>query len=79
MSDSKYKVWHIPQVPMEPFEVFTNDLKQAVLIMDILAEYDDFQYRKNIKPDYSNIAGVSEWNEEDQEWYDVDEYKLETL
>ena len=29
--------------------------------------------------DYSDASGISEWAEEDQEWYDVDEYVIEQV
>lgn len=73
---SKYKVWHIPQVPGKAFEVETGSLESADLLMESLARYDAFQYANNIKPDYCNASGISEWNEEDQEWWDVDDYEL---
>ena len=52
------KVWWIPQISGKAFEVPVADLKQAALIMDTLARYDDFEYKNRIKPDYSNAGGV---------------------
>lgn len=65
------RVWHIPQVPMEPFHVSVLSVREAKLILDALARYDIFQFEKNIKPDYCNAAGLEvfdggEWTE----WYD---------
>lgn len=76
MSEKKFKVWHIPQLPGEPFEVPADTLEEAVKIQDVLAYYDLFQYDNNIKPDYANMSGVSQWDVDDQEWFDVDEYDL---
>lgn len=70
------KVWHIPQVPMKPFEVFVDSVEKGVKVMNILADYDIFQFENKVKPDYSNaqglmvlvnvVNGIPEW----EDWYD---------
>lgn len=52
------RVWWIPQVPMKPFHVKVDSIKEAKLILDTLADYDSFQFKNNIKPDYSNVGGL---------------------
>jgi hypothetical protein len=74
---TKFKVWHIPQVPMKAFEFETEDLKTAVVVMEQLAFYDLFQFENKAKGDYSNASGISEWIEEEQEWWDIDDFDLE--
>jgi hypothetical protein len=78
-------VWHIPQIPGKPFQVYVSTPKEAKLIIDILAIYDLFQFTYNIKPDYSNAQGLEifdfygdgEWTEwEDDDGNDID--KTET-
>ena len=64
----KLRVWHIPQVPGNPFTVDVSSVEEAVKIMDVLADYDEFQRVNNIKPDYCNASGLDQWSEEDQEW-----------
>ena len=50
--------------------------------MDILAEYDLFQFKNDIKPDYSNAGGLQVFENDDwSEWYsedgwDIDEVKF---
>lgn len=61
------RVWHIPQVPMEPFYAVVLSPKEAVIILDVLARYDAFQYDHNIKPDYCNAAGLEVYAEEGSE------------
>lgn len=66
-----YRVWWIPQVPMNPFYVLVESVEQGVRVMDILADYDLFQFENKIKPDYTNMGGVQvfeggEWCD----WYD---------
>lgn len=69
---STLRVWHIPQVPMAPFHVEVPDLASARLVSDALAEYDLFQLRHRIKPDYCNAQGIERrvagaWEEVDEE------------
>lgn len=64
----RLRVWHIPQVPGKPFYVYTDDIREAKKIMDILAAYDLFQLENRIKPDFANMNGVHIWDEEEQEW-----------
>lgn len=57
----KLRVWWVPQVPLHPFYVSVSGIAEAVKIMDILAKYDDFQYKNRIKPDYRNAGGVEQF------------------
>ena len=52
------RVWWMPQVPMTPFYVEVSSVEEGVKIMHVLADYDIFQYKNNIKPDYSNTGGL---------------------
>ena len=62
------RAWWIPQVPMAAFNVDVPDFKSASLILDTLADYDRFQFENNIKPDYCNVGGLSEFDGTD--WFD---------
>ena len=53
------KVWWIPQVPMKAFEVPVESPKQAKFLLDVLAQYDLFQYHNKVKGDYTNAGGLS--------------------
>lgn len=64
----KLRVWHIPQVPMKAFHVGVDTLEEAVKILDVLANYDSFQYENNVKGDYANAQGLQMF--EDGEWSD---------
>lgn len=57
--EGSLKVWHIPQVPMHPFVVYVDTIQEGKAVMDLLARYDDFQFKNHIKPDYSNVSGLS--------------------
>ena len=39
-------------------------------VMDILAAYDCFQYNHKVKPDYCNIGGLQQYDEDTGEWED---------
>ena len=69
--DKPLRVWWISQVPMKPFHVPVRNLREAALILDTLAKYDI-----SIKPDYSNMGGLEEYQTEYEEWWeweDIDE------
>jgi hypothetical protein len=53
------QVWWIPQVPGKPFTVDVATLAEGVKLMDVLADYDRFQYENRIKPDYCNVGGIN--------------------
>ncbi|MED1789035.1 hypothetical protein P4V47_16345 [Brevibacillus laterosporus] len=66
--NKKLRVSHFPQIPCNPFIVEVDNLEQARLIYNTLADYDLFQFNNNIKPDYANATVVEQWDEEEQEW-----------
>ena len=76
--EGQLRVWHIPQVPMHPFRVYVDSIKEAKLVIDTLAIYDLFQLEYKIKSDYSNVSGLEiivngEWKEwTDEEGNDID-------
>lgn len=73
MSDQKLRIWHIPQVPGEPFHVEVGSPEEAKKILDVLAAYDAFEFENNIKYDYSNASGLEVFEDgEWVEWYDDD-------
>lgn len=73
MKTGDLKVWWIPQIPMKQFEVPVESPKEAVLILNTLADYDIFQLENNIKPDYCNTGGLSVFEDgEWTEWYSED-------
>jgi hypothetical protein len=58
---------------MNAFRVLVKSVGEAKKILLVLAEYDEFQLKHNIKPDYSNVQGLEEFDGEDWlEWEDED-------
>lgn len=83
------KVWYIPQVPMKPFEVEIphrdgdeeKELALAVILRDTIINFSIFEFENNVKPDYSDMDGISRWedNGDGFDWYDVDEEEIEAV
>jgi len=67
---SKLRVWWVPQVPMESFYIPVRSPEEGMKVMDILAAYDCFQYNHKVKPDYCNIGGLQQYDEDTGEWED---------
>lgn len=88
MTQKKLQVWWIPQVPMKPFTVDVESVAQAKFLLNVLADYDLFQFENRIKPDYSNAGGLNESDSEDTQdgpdgswttWYSPDGDDIDDL
>jgi hypothetical protein len=74
------RVWHIPQIPMDPFHVPVNSIEEARKVLDVLANYDLFQFDNNIKPDYCNMNGLEVFeNGEWLEWESADGDNIKSI
>lgn len=73
----KLRVFHIPQIPGPAFirEVATK--QEGKLLLDVLAEYDAFEFENHIKPDYANTGAVEYFDEDEGEWLSFDDDELE--
>lgn len=84
------RVWWIPQIPCKAYHVPVSGPEEAAKVMQILADYDLFQLKHHIKPDYANAGGLEVyvadydgtqtpgWNEwYDDEDRDIDEWARE--
>lgn len=70
--DGDLRVWWIPQLGVEQaFYVSVESLDQGLWLQDVLADYDEFQFRNKVKPDYTNIGGMEVF--ESGKWCEVDE------
>lgn len=77
MKPGDLKVWWIPQVPMKPFDVPVASVEEGAKILQVLSDYDKFQFDNNIKPDYCNAGGLMRWCDDSgdglpewEDWYD---------
>lgn len=76
----KFRVWWIPQIPMQPFTILVDTLVQAKSILTVLGKYDLFQFVKNIKPDFSNGGGLDMLEDDEwTEWYDTSGNNIDLL
>lgn len=71
------RAWHIPQVPGKLFYVGVETLQEAQRVLNVLVNYDLFQFKNRIKPDYCSASGLEEYAANDgtgkpgwREWYD---------
>lgn len=67
-TEGALQVWWTPQIPMEPMRIPVSSIEDAAKLLNVLAEYDAFQYLNNVKPDYCNSGGLMVF--EDGEWVD---------
>jgi Superinfection exclusion gene product 17 len=72
-ADFPYRVWWVPQIPGKPFLVLCRDLQTAHDLTHVLASYDAFEFENRVKPDYSNVGGISQWDPGEDEWFDRDD------
>lgn len=80
----KLRVSHFPQIGVKSFDVEVQTLEQALFLFEVLANYDDFQFKNRIKPDYCNTTAFEHWdfNDETNEyewftWYDEEGNEIE--
>ncbi len=82
--DRTLRVWWQPQVPMKSFYVYVDTIGEAISVVDLLGDYDYFEFDNDVKPDFSNAGGVemlvgNEWEDwegmhGDNYFDDLDEY-----
>ena len=70
----KFRIWWLPQVGVgiKSFYKEVSSFDEGQLICDILADYDLYQLNNSIKPDYCNAGGIQYFDENDQDWYDIE-------
>ena len=68
----KYKVWYIPQVPMKSFDVEVENVEQAVKLYETIVKFSIFEFKNRIKPDYSDAGWIQYYNEEIEDWEDLE-------
>jgi hypothetical protein len=62
------QIWWIPQIPGKSFLVPVASVEEAMKLLDVLAEYDAFQFNNGIKGDYCNAGGLNVY--EGGDWVD---------
>ena len=70
------RIWWIPQLGcgIPTFYWDVKDIYEAKTLLDCLAQYDLYQYRNKIKPDYSNAGGLTIYDDDPDngrlDWFD---------
>lgn len=81
---TEYRIWWIPQIGMDQiFYYSVASVGDGHNALNMLANYDIFQFENNVKPDYSNMGGLeglypdgwSGWHDDD----DCDIYETLTI
>lgn len=72
--EGNLRFWWIPQLGMDATYIRpVASMEQAVLLSDAFADYDLFQLKNHIKPDYCNAGGLAVFEDGEWcEWYDPD-------
>ena len=81
MTKKEYKkgdlrIWWNPQIGSgcPSFYWDVENINEAKLLMDCLAQYDLFQYHNKVKPDYCNAGGLNIYDEDPDDnkldWFD---------
>lgn len=68
------RVWWIPQVPGRQFFVEVESVDEAIKVLGLLARYDLFQLKHQIKGDFCNAGGLECFSQDGDggwcDWYD---------
>ena len=70
---TKFRVYHVPQIPMDGFAYEVPTYLEAARLSDALCKYDLFQFENKVKPDYSNISFI-EFSKDGEEWESIDDH-----
>ena len=70
VSEGALRVWWVPQVPGKPFHVAVDSPAEAKKLLDVLAQYDAFQFANRIKPDYCNAGGLARYEPDGDDGFD---------
>lgn len=67
---NELRVWHNCQICelRELFYVKVDSIEEAILVINVLWDYDRYQYEKGVKSDYCNASGLEIFNTEENEW-----------
>lgn len=57
-SKVKYRVWWVSQTPGKAFKVKVRSVKEGKDLCKILGDYDKFQLKHNVRPDFVSTGGV---------------------
>ncbi len=76
--NKKLRVWWTPQVGVgiPLFYKNVDTLKEGVMLVEALVDYDRYEYDNNIKNDYSNAGGIEQFGHKGWEGWDIEDKEL---
>lgn len=77
VKEGDLRIWWIPQIPMDALYFPVKSITEAKHMLELLADYDLFQFYHNIKPDYSNVGGLEVF--EGKEWLEWENKDGDTI
>jgi hypothetical protein len=54
----------------EPYYREVSSVEEAKIIIDAIADFINKKVEENVFPDHCSTAGLEEYDEDDDEWYD---------
>lgn len=73
------RVWHIPQIPGEPFTWRVASVAEGKTLLEVLAAYDEFQLEHGVRGDFASAQGLERYEESGgnpgdlpYDWFEVD-------
>lgn len=72
-TEERFRAVYVPQVPMHALTVEVSSLEQAVIALESITALSIFEFENRVKPDYSDFGTIERWDDEEQDWEDVDE------
>ncbi|OZB79885.1 hypothetical protein [Microbacterium sp. 13-71-7] len=76
MTNKRFRIWYVPQVPMKAFTREFDDLDAAKMVLNAVIDFSIFEFENDVKPDYSDAAGISRWESDGDggfDWFDLEE------
>jgi hypothetical protein len=73
----RLRVFHIPQIPGPSFIREVASKAEGELLLDVLADYDAFEFENRIKPDYANVGGIEYFDDDEGSWLSFHDDELE--
>lgn len=75
------RVWWAPQLGMEhdPFYSPVPSVAVAKLILTTLANYDTYQFKHKIHPDYVEMGGLEQYDGASSQWVEWSSFDFESI
>lgn len=75
-NEGDVKIWYVPQVPMDAFEMQVPDVQTGWIVLEAIYRVALFELEHNVKPDFANTGGIARYEQDGAggfDWFDVEE------